>query len=174
MIAALGRLQGVILPAWIKWVAIAALCAAAYGFGRLQEARLGGNAMSDYLAAQASRTVAVGRAQTKVVVQTEIKYRNRIQKIFLKGEIIEKQVPVYVTAVDNAECHINAGFVRAHDAAWSGEPAGPASSADRDPAGVSLAEVAETNAHNGAACLAWRELALGLREHYQKQQAILK
>lgn len=174
MMAALGRLQGVVLPAWGRWLAIAGLCAAAYGFGRLQEARRGADAMSDYLAAQAGRTVAIGRAQTKVVVQTEIKYRDRIQKIYLKGEIIEKQVPVYVTAADNAECRINAGFVRAYDAAWTGEPAGPASSSDRDPAGISLAEVSETNVFNATTCLAWRELAVGLQEHYQKQQAILK
>ncbi len=170
----LNRLQDVILPAWLKWVAIAALCAVMYGVGRLHEARRGNEAMSDYLAAQAARAVVVGRAQTKVVVQTEIKYRDRIQKIYLKGEVIEKQVPVYVTAADNAECRINAGFVRSHDAAWAGEPAGPATGADRDAAGVSLAEVAEANAHNARTCLAWRELALGLREHYQLQQEILK
>lgn len=172
--AALGRLQGIVLPVWFKWLAIAGLCAAVYGVGRLQEARRGANVMSDYVAAQAARTVAVGRAQTKVVVQTEIKYRDRIQKIYLKGEVIEKQVPVYVTAADNAECRINAGFVRAYDAAWAGEPAGSAASSDRDPAGISLAEVAETNAFNATSCLAWRELALGLREHYQKQQATLE
>ena len=174
MMGALSRLQGVILPAWAKWVAITALCAAVYGIGRLHEARRGSDAMSDYLAAQAARTVAVGRAQTKVVVQTEIKYRDRIQKIYLKGEVIEKQVPVYVTAADNAGCRINAGFVRSHDAAWAGEPARPTSGTDRDPAGVSLAEVAEANAHNATTCLAWRELAFGLREHYLKQQAVLK
>ncbi|WP_426318853.1 hypothetical protein [Pseudoduganella sp. R-43] len=174
MMGALSRLQGVVLPAWLKWVAIAALCAAVYGIGRLHEARHGSEALSDYVAAQAARAVMVGRAQTKVVVQTEIKYRDRIQKIYLKGEVIEKQVPVYVTAADNAECHINAGFVRSYDAAWSGEPAGPAAGTDRDPSGVSLAEVAETTAHNATTCLAWRELALGLREHYLKQQAVLK
>ncbi len=174
MIVALARLQGLILPAWFKWVAIAALCIATYGFGRLQEARRGADAVSGYLAGQAARTVLIGRAQTKVVVQTEIKYRDRIEKIYLKGDVIEKQVPVYVTAADNAECRVNAGFVRAHDAAWTGEPAGPAASTDRDAGGVSLAEVAETGAHNATTCLAWRELALGLREHYQKQQAVLK
>lgn len=172
--AALRRLQGVVVPAWIKWLAIVALCAVAYAYGRLQEARRGADAMSDYLAAQSARTVAVGRAQTKVVVQTEIKYRDRIQKIYLKGEVIEKQVPVYVTTADNAECHINAGFVRAHDAAWSGEPAGSPSSADRESAGISLAEVAETDAFNATVCLAWREIALGLREQYLKHQAVLK
>lgn len=171
---ALSRLQGVVLPAWLKWVAIAALCAAVYGIGRLHEARHGSEALSDYVAAQAARAVMVGRAQTKVVVQTEIKYRDRIQKIYLKGEVIEKQVPVYVTAADNAECRINAGFVRSYDAAWSGEPAGVAASTDREPAGVSLAEVAETDAFNATACLAWRAKAIGLQEFYEEQRAITK
>lgn len=174
MMAALGGLQRIVLPVWFKWLAIAGLCVAVYGVGRLQEARRGANVMSDYLGAQAARTVAVGRAQTKVVVQTEIKYRDRIQKIYLKGDVIEKQVPVYVTAADNAECRINAGFVRAYDAAWAGEPAGPSASSDRDPTGISLAEVAESNAFNATTCLAWRELAVGLQEHYEKQRAVLK
>lgn len=174
MMAALGRLQGVVLPVWVKWLAIAGLCSAAYVLGRLHEARRGADVMSDYLAAQAARTVTVGRAQTKVALQTEIKYRDRIRKIYLKGDVIEKEVPVYVTASDIAECRINAGFVRVYDAAWAGEPAGSAASSDRDPGGVSLSEVAETNAHNATSCLAWRELALGLREHYLKQQAIVK
>ncbi|SFG29178.1 hypothetical protein SAMN05518865_110155 [Duganella sp. CF458] len=174
MMATLERLRGVILPAWFKWVAIAALCAVAYGVGRLQEARRGAEAMSDYMSAQAARKVAIDRAQSKVIVETEIKYRDRIQKIYLKGDVIEKQVPVYVTASDNAECRINAGFVRSYNAAWSGEPSGPPASSDHDPAGVSLSEVGETDAFNAAACLAWRELAVGLKEHYQRQQGLLK
>lgn len=172
MMAALGRLQGIVLPVWFKWLAITALSTALYVFGRLQEARRGADAMSEYLAAQAARTVAVGRAQTRVVVQTEIKYRDRIQKIYLKGEEIERQVPVYVTAADNAECRINAGFVRAYDAAWAGEPAGPASSSDRDAVGVSLADVAEVDAFNATACRAWRAKAIGLQEFYEQQQAV--
>jgi len=174
MIAAFWRLQNAVLPRWGKWMAIAALCVAMYGFGRLQEARRGADAMSEYLSAQSARTVMIDRAQAKVVVQTEIKYRDRFQKIYVKGDVIEKQVPVYVTAPDNSQCSINVGFVRAYDAAWAGEPAGPVASSDRDAAGVSLAEVAQTNAFNATACLAWRELALGLREYYGKQQAILR
>ena len=163
-----------LLSAPSRWFALAGIAAVMYLMGMLHGERVAGQQHIDYVQAQAARGVAVARAQTQVVVRTEIKYRDRIQKIYLKGEVIEKQVPVYITAADNAECRINAGFVRSHDAAWAGEPAGPAASADRDPAGVSLAEVAETNVHNATTCLAWRELALGLREHYLKQQEILK
>lgn len=172
--ATLGRLQGAVLPVWLKWLAVAALCGAVYALGRVHEARRGADELADYRASQAARSMAIGQAQAKVVVRTEIEYRDRIEKIYLKGEVIEKQVPVYVTAADNAECRINAGFVRSYDAAWSGEPAGVAASTDREPAGVSLAEVAETDAFNATACLAWRAKAIGLQEFYEEQRAITK
>lgn len=172
--AALGRLAGMVLPAWAKWLVLVAVCVAAYGLGRLHEARRGVDAMGDYLSAQAARTVAIGQAQAKVVVSKEIEYRDRIQKIYLKGEVIEKQVPVYVTAADNAECRINAGFVRTYDAAWSGESTGSPAESDREPAGVSLADVAEVDAFNATVCRAWRAKAIGIQEFYEEQQAVTK
>jgi len=62
--------------------------------------------------------------------------------------------------------------VRLYDAAWSGEAAGPAADADREPAGISLAQVAEVDIFNATSCGAWRELALRLREHYTRLQAV--
>lgn len=163
-----------LLPAPARWVALLGLAIAMFLLGMLHGERVAGQQHVDYFKAQASRSVTIAKAQSQVVVRTEVKYRDRIKTIYVKGDEIEKQVPVFVTAADNAECRINVGFVRTHDAAWAGEPAGFAASSDRDPGGVSLSEVAETNAFNATTCLAWRELALGLREHYQKQQAILK
>jgi hypothetical protein len=69
---------------------------------------------------------------------------------------------------------VSVGFVRSYNAAWSGEPAGPAAGTDRDSAGIPLAEVAEADAHNAKARFAWRELALGFRDFYLQQQAVLK
>lgn len=122
----------------------------------------------------AAQSVKIAQAQAKVIVETQIKYVDRIKTIYTRGETIEKQVPIYITADDNAGCTINTGFVRIHDAAWTGEPQGSATSADREPAGVSLAAVAETTAFNATACIAWREQALGLREFYAKMQATMK
>jgi hypothetical protein len=83
-------------------------------------------------------------------------------------------VQIRARAASDSACTINAGFVRIHDAAWTNQPAGSAASADREPAGVSLADVAETTAFNATACLAWREQAIGLREFYAKLQAATK
>lgn len=124
----------------------------------------------DFVGAQAAASVRVIRAQEKVVTQIQVKYVDRIKTIYRKGEEIEKQVPVYVTAADNDRCSVNAGFVRVYDAAWVGEPAGAGADSDRASSGVSLAEVAEVSAANATACRAWREQALGWQEFYRGLQ----
>jgi len=160
------------LPARIAIVVAAGI--ALYMLGMLHGERSAGQAHIDYISKQAAQSVKVAQAHAKIVIETQIKYVDRIKTIYKQGETIEKQVPIYITADDNAGCTINTGFVRIHDAAWTGEPPGSATSADREPAGIPLAEVAETNAFNATACLAWREQALGLREFYAKLQAAMK
>lgn len=154
------------LPARIAINAIAGVTL--YMLGMLHGERSAGQAHIDYVSAQAAKSVKVAQAQAKVVIETQIKYVDRFKTIYTQGETIEKQIPIYITSADNAGCTVNAGFVRIHDAAWTGESAGPAASTDREPAGVSLAEVAEANNDNAIICRIWREQALGLREFYQK------
>ena len=111
------------------------------------------------------------RANRLVAAKTEVVYRDRIEKIYVKGNEIAKQVPIYITEIDSSRFTVNAGFVRLYDAAWSGEPAGPAAESDREPAGISLAQVAAVEAGNATSCRAWREVAIGLREYYAHLQA---
>ena len=163
-----------LLPAPARWIALAGIAIAMYLLGKLQGERAAGQVHLDYVQAQAARGVVIAKAQAEVVVRTEVKYRDRIKTVYLKGEEIEKQVPVLVSPADDLQPGVSVGFVRSYNAAWSGEPAGPAAGTDRDPAGIPLAEVAESDAHNAKSCLAWRELALGLRDFYQQQQSVLK
>lgn len=156
------------LPPLARWLAFAAAFAFVFLFGQMRGERIAGERHNDYVGKQATQSVRIAKAQAKVVVQTEVKYRDRIQKIYVQGDVIEKEVPVYVTQADNAGCTVNAGFVRIHDAAWTGQPAGTAADSDREPAGISLAEVGEAGAFNAKACRAWREQALGWREYYQE------
>jgi hypothetical protein len=165
-------LLSVALPSWSKWLALALAAASIFLLGQIRGERIAGEKHLEYVAKQAAQTVKIAQAQTKVVIQKEVEYRDRIQKIYIKGETIEKEVPVYVTQADNANCTVNAGFVRVHDAAWSSEPPGPPAEPDRQPSGIPLAEVAEANAFNATACLAWREQALGLRDFYKQLQAV--
>ncbi|MGV8899999.1 MAG: hypothetical protein ACOH2B_12255 [Burkholderiaceae bacterium] len=168
----LSKSADLVIPAWARWVCLACAGAIIFLFGQLHGERVAGQHHLDYVTAQAGQTVKVTKEQTKIVIQTEIEYRDRIQKIYIKGVEIEKQVPIYITPADNDRFGVNVGFVRSHNAAWSGELAGPAAESDREPAGIPLADVAYADASNATSCSAWREQALGLREFYRKLQAV--
>jgi hypothetical protein len=85
-------------------------------------------------------------------VQEVIKYVDRIQVIKSKTQTIIKEVPKYVTIQADADCIINAGFVRLHNhAATSTIPDG-ARDTDAAPSGVALSTVAETVAGNYGTC----------------------
>lgn len=139
-----------------------------YGLGMLQGERAAGERHIEYVAKQARQSLTIAKAQAQVVVRTEVKYRDRIRMVYVKGEQIENQVPELVAPADDLQPGVSVGWVRSFNAAWSGEPAGPAAGTDRDPAGIPLSEVASAEAHNATACRAWRELAIGLREHYDE------
>jgi hypothetical protein len=166
------RPYSIVLSAPARWTAFAVAACGLLALGEIDGQRRAGQALVDYVSAQAQRTVVISRAQSRVVIQTEIKYRDRIKSVYLKGETIERQVPVYVTPGDDTSFGVNAGFVRIYNAAWSGDDPGPASDFDREPAGISLSEIAEADAHNATSCRAWREQALSWREFYANLKAI--
>lgn len=165
------NLLSVVLPLWARWLI---LISAAAVFGTIvynKGKQVEGEKHLAYVAEQAARTVKIVKAQQVVVTQTQIKYVDRIKTIYVKGDAIEKQVPIYITEADNARFAVNAGFVRIYDAAWNGDDPGPALDSDREPAGISLTQVGEVNAFNATACRAWREIALGQREYYTRLQS---
>jgi len=164
-------LTSMIIPPWARWVAMILICTAFYGLGSIHEARIAGEKHLAYVNAQFAQTMKIAKAQTKVVIQTETKYRDRIRTIYLKGEANEQEAHDHVTKTDDDRCVVNAGFVRVHTAAWSGDNAGPSAESDDGPSGVPLSEVAEVEAHNAAACLGWREEVIGLREFYARLKA---
>jgi hypothetical protein len=61
--------------------------------------------------------------------KVEIQYRDRIVEVEKVGETIIKEVPIYITEADDANCSISRSFVELHDAAAEGrlpDPAAPA------------------------------------------------
>lgn len=161
------------LPGWARWAFLIAALLVAGLLGQLRGERIAGERHVEYVTQQARQTAAIAHAQAQVVVQTEIRYRDRIQKIYVQGKTIEKEVPVYVTQRDDDRCTVNAGFVRSYNAAWSNTAASGAAESDRESAGVALSAVAEVQAHNAAACHAWREQALAWRAFYDGLRATL-
>lgn len=124
---------------------------------------LGWMARGDHVQAEAAEkqnarlaeAFAQGQALGVVRDQVVTQYVDRVQVIEKKGATIIKEVPVYVSAKADAACTVNAGFVRVHDFAASGQPLpapDPAGDADAAPSGVALSAVAETVAGNYTSC----------------------
>lgn len=94
---------------------------------------------------RSAQTVAkvVTTGQEVVLRQVVTNYVDRVKTIRVQGEMRIKEVPIYVTAQDDAACSINAGFVRLWNAANAGTPISPdPSGADEAPSGVSLSDTA--------------------------------
>jgi hypothetical protein len=161
-----------ILPFWARALFVLLACSSVFLLGQLRGERIAGERHLEYVSAQAARAIKINKAQTKVVIDTQVKYLDKIKTVYQKGETIEKRIPTYVTVTDNAACNVNAGFVRLYDAAWAGADPGLATGTDGEPSPIPLSIVAETDAYNATSCLAWREQALGLREFYSKLQKI--
>lgn len=105
--------------------------------------------------ARLAEAFAQGQALGVVRDQVVTQYVDRVQVIEKKGATIIKEVPVYVSAKADAACTVNAGFVRVHDFAASGQPLpapAAASEANAAPSGVALSTVAETVAGNYTSC----------------------
>nr|MDN0209913.1 hypothetical protein [Xanthomonas arboricola pv. corylina] len=76
-----------------------------------------------------------------------------------------REIPIYVTQKADAACAIPAGFVRLHDAAASGNPAGPATGDPDAPAiGITLSAVAGTITDNYTSCHATAEQLSALQD----------
>ncbi len=143
-------------------------CAGSFYYGpRIQKER---SASVHYKAQLAMAHAQLIEVQAKVVIQTEIQYRDRIKIVKEKGDTIIKEVPIYVTQADTKRFSVNVGFVRHYNAAFSNESAGVTTEFDRSPSGISLAEIAEVNAYNTNICWQWREQALGLKAFYRQLQ----
>lgn len=142
MMAVLGMLR--IVPSWCYWIlALLAFCLGCeiHGARRVQ-AKWDAERRS---AAQVAHAVAA--AQDVVLRQVVTNYVDRVKTITVQGETRVKEVPIYVTAQDDAACSINTGFVRMWNAANTSTVISPdPSGADDAPSGVSLSDTASQHA----------------------------
>ena len=98
---------------------------------------------------------AVAEAQTRqaeAIVQVVTQYVGRVQFVREKGDIILKEVPVYVAIQADAACTIRRGFVSFHDAAVAGELAHVTGDPDAPAEGRKLSVIAGTIASNYQSC----------------------
>ncbi len=170
MFGLLEKAAEMVVPGWVKYAAMAVVAVAIYFLGQLHGERVAGQAHTDYILKQASQTVLIGQAQGKVVTVIQTEYKDRIQKIYVQGEKIETVIHDLVVPADDDRFGVNVGFVRAYNAAWSGDAPGPANDLDREPAAVPLSAVGSAETQNATTCRVWREQALGWRAFYASQQ----
>lgn len=130
-----------LLPAWAKYAALAALVAAVWGHGWLTGARQVREDWDAATAAQEAATLARVVALAKRADEITLVYLNQVREVERQARTVE--ITKYVTAKSNAACPVPVGLVRLWDAA-AGVPIRlyqPASGVDDAAADVALADV---------------------------------
>jgi len=124
-------------PPWLNpkvWAAVAAVLALiafewwVYSKGEAHTQALWDKEKAEL---QAKYTAEVEQLQA-VNRQVEVRYMDRVRVVQAKAQTIVKEVPKYVTQIDDSRCVIPDGFIRLLNAAAQGdvpEPAGAASAA---------------------------------------------
>lgn len=127
---------------------------------------------ADLLAQQVKAALSAEEQQREVTVQVVTKYVDRIRIVREKGDVIIREVPVYVTAEDDDACTINSGFVRLWNDANVGQVSEPSAGADAAPSGVRLSEVGTQKAIEAKLCRATTQQLVSLQEWVREQQAL--
>lgn len=165
---------GAALPGWMAYAAVGvAVLVVVFIIWRTGYAA-GKNELTEYQAQQGVATLNLVKVVEKTVTEVQTKYVDRIRTIKVKGETIIKEVPVYVDKSDDAACELRRGFVRLHDSAARNQPPGPATSADRDPAGIALSTATAAIAENYSEYHKCREQVIGWNEFYAKLREQVK
>lgn len=137
------------VPVWIiKLVAAVVLAIGLFWFGWSK----GSDSVQAEWDADKVRVAALFAAEKErtaaVSVETITRFVDRVRIIKGKSETIIQEVPVYVTAQADADCTINNGFVRVHDAASAGTLPPAPGDTDAAASAIKLSDVGQTVAEN--------------------------
>jgi len=102
------------------------------------------------------------------VIQTEYVFKDRVKKVYVKGEEIIRNVPVIITEKVEKACPTGLpnGYVRVHDGAARNEATSGATDTDGDPAGVTLTQAGQTVGENYRSYNVCREQVIGWNAFY--------
>lgn len=116
----------------------------------------------------AKKETASAEVTTKVIT----KYITKIEVVKEKGNEIIKQVPIYITKADDAQCVVSNGFVLLHDSASRNEVPDPTRKIDAGASEVKLSGVATTVTENYTTYHQVAEQLKSLQEWIKLQQFI--
>jgi len=111
------------------------------GFFWMMGDRHGTEKLSKFIVAQATSSSKVVAKQNEISRKTEVQVRTEVKVVRVKGDTIIKEVPIYVTQIDDSRCIIPNGFVRLHTAAAENTTAGPPTESDRAASPYTLSEI---------------------------------
>lgn len=118
----------------------------------------------------AVKQVASADATAKVIV----KYINKIQVIKETGDAIIKEIPIYITKIDDSKCVVPNGFVLLHDSASRNEVPITSSGIDETASTVKISAVANTVIENYTTYYQLAEQLKSLQDWIKDQQQIYK
>ena len=105
-------------------------------------------------------------ARDRIVVQTEIEYRDRVRTIYQQGEQIVRTISIHITPDADRRYPVPVGFVRVHRTATTGTAAASAGDLDGEASDIALSAVAEVDAQNYTECRKWQAQVIGWQEYY--------
>ena len=108
----------------------------------------------------------------ETTVQVVTKYVKKIETIKEKGDVIIKEVPTYITKVDDSKCAVPNGFVMLHDSASRNEVPDTARVADEGASKVKISGVAGTVVENYTTYYQVSEQLKALQQWVKEQQSI--
>jgi hypothetical protein len=109
-------------------------------------------------------------AETTVKVVT--KYVKQIQVVKETGDVIIKEIPTYITKVDDSKCVVPNGFVLLHDSASRNEVPDTSRAPDEGASKVKISGVAETVIDNYTTYYQVSEQLKSLQQWVKEQQKI--
>lgn len=116
----------------------------------------------------AKKETASAEVTTKVIT----KYITKLEVVKEKGNDIIKQVPIYITKADDAQCAVSTGFVLLHDSASRNEVPDTARKVDAGASEVKLSGVATTVTENYTTYHQVAEQLRSLQEWIKLQQSV--
>jgi hypothetical protein len=118
----------------------------------------------------------VAKEVKSVEVTTKIvtKYIKQIQIVKETGDVIIKEIPTYITKVDDAKCAVPNGFVLLHDSASRNEVPDSTRVPNAGASDVKISEVAGTVIENYTTYYQLAEQLKSLQDWIKEQQQIYK
>jgi hypothetical protein len=109
-------------------------------------------------------------AAVETTIKVVTKYVKQIDIIKEKGDVIIKEIPTYITKVDDSKCAVPNGFVMLHDSASRNEVPDTSRDPDEGTSKVKISGVAETVIDNYTTYYQVSEQLKALQQWVKEQQ----